>query len=94
MNAICPKCGEWKGNYDCNRCDPPIEIAFPAANSYIRHRFEFPVEQLRDWFAGQALAGFLANSKIAGLSDATVVSACWKAADAMLAARDKKADNE
>jgi hypothetical protein len=43
---------------------------------------------LRDWFAGQALAGFLANDRFkATAEDKTVALVCFNLADAMLAAR-------
>lgn len=45
---------------------------------------------LRDWFAGQALAGFLATAGDAQIVDAsyrTVAKAMYRFADAMLAAR-------
>ena len=44
---------------------------------------------LRDWFAGQALMGFLANQTTKGDADAYACDA-YKAADAMLAARSAK----
>lgn len=44
---------------------------------------------LRDWFAGQALAGMLANSSVIGNQDAELIAACYRAADALLAERDK-----
>lgn len=61
----------------------------------------FPVEQkhddgtlfyaskgmsLRDWFAGQALAGLIANTKTVG-TEADLADDSYKYADAMLAAR-------
>jgi len=44
---------------------------------------------LRDYFAGQALAGLLANSSSPGWEWATLAQGCFFAADAMLAARAK-----
>lgn len=41
---------------------------------------------LRDWFAGQALAGLLASPLTSDDSNA-VIRACYAAADAMLEAR-------
>jgi len=53
-------------------------------------RVEFP-GTLRDWFAGQALAGLCANS-IAGSHHRPSMRAeeAWQQADAMLAARESK----
>lgn len=44
---------------------------------------------LRDWFAGQALAGMCANSAWDGVSWASTTLAAYDAADAMLAERAK-----
>lgn len=50
---------------------------------------------LRDWFAGQALAGICANGhtpwspNVADIEDAEVARAAYDLADAMLAARAK-----
>lgn len=41
---------------------------------------------LRDWFAGQALAGFMSSSNLT-LSNADYAKAAYETADAMLAAR-------
>ena len=45
---------------------------------------------LRDWFAGQALIGFLSNQKrfAASSDDATLARECFSYADAMLKARE------
>ena len=43
---------------------------------------------LRDWFAGQALAGLLADSNILG-TDKWFAEAVYRYADAMLNAREK-----
>lgn len=46
---------------------------------------------LRDWFAGMALSGILNNSNaFANMSDKDVAENCYRAADAMLAARNSK----
>ena len=42
---------------------------------------------LRDWFAGQALAGIMANPNVVSIADAEVVKAAYQHADAMLDAR-------
>lgn len=44
---------------------------------------------LRDWFAGQALAGVLANAKV-DASNEKLAAASYLMADAMLAARAKE----
>ncbi len=59
---------------------------------------------LRDWFAGQALAGLMANytmlerisSRVASGDDSSRVAAsiCYQQADAMLAARSAKKQGE
>lgn len=53
---------------------------------------------LRDWFAGQALAGFLASPHRAGqeANEGSLTAAMWSydQADAMLAARGKAAARE
>ena len=51
----------------------------------------FPMA-LRDWFAGQALAGFAAKHAHGNCS--TYASDAYKAADAMIAERAKGADDE
>lgn len=42
---------------------------------------------LRDWFAGQALAGVLGNANIKESPDASIAKAVYRMADAMLEAR-------
>ena len=48
--------------------------------------------KLRDWFAGQAvsgiLAGYWANPELSGLPDETLAQQAYKAADAMIVARN------
>lgn len=51
---------------------------------------------LRDWFAGQALAGMLSNDNLINHNNefpATNIRACWVIADAMLAARNEPKQN-
>ena len=43
---------------------------------------------LRDWFAGQALAGLMQD----GWANSAVAKQAWGAADAMLAAREGRAE--
>lgn len=45
---------------------------------------------LRDWLAGQALAGFLANTNRPTAMTLDDASWCFTIADAMIAMRDKK----
>ena len=48
---------------------------------------------LRDWFAGQALSGFLSNGGTIGLTPDNLeeeVEYCWRYADLMLKERAKK----
>lgn len=48
---------------------------------------------LRDWFAGMALQGIINNDNaFANMSDRDIAENCWTAADAMLAARERKED--
>ncbi len=53
--------------------------------------YDRPGMTLRDWFAGQALAGLTANER--GILDekdaANLAPGCYKLADAMLAERDR-----
>ena len=44
---------------------------------------------LRDWFAGQALAGYMAQTVVTGEDASTVAGWCYEQADAMLAAREE-----
>lgn len=46
--------------------------------------------KLRDYFAGQALAGFLSKSEFTNESDEKFAAWCYSIADAMLAARTKE----
>ena len=46
--------------------------------------------KLRDWFAGMALQGFIANPETcSNLSHEDTAGHCYEAADAMLAERDR-----
>ncbi len=44
---------------------------------------------LRDWFAGEALCGFFANSDLTEVPTDSVATNCYAAADAMLRERAK-----
>lgn len=63
--------------------------AFPTENSAAHH----PGMSLRDWFAGQALAGLLSDASLNNCVDFEGIddyaSAAFDAADAMLEARKK-----
>lgn len=68
--------------------------AFPVLNSgynTVSKKWE-PIGpigmSLRDWFAGQALAGLMANPEYGGTAEEAAVYSL-KASDAMLAAREK-----
>ena len=62
--------------------------AFPVRWEDMAHSNSHHGMTLRDWFAGQALAGIIANE---GMFDQAIMllnsEACYKQADAMLAAR-------
>ncbi len=47
----------------------------------------WPGMTLRDWFAGQALAGIMANLNVDCIPDSRVYQAAYKHADGMLAKR-------
>ena len=49
---------------------------------------------LRDWFAGQALAGFSANQECYGWKFEQAADYAYQQADAMLAERDKEATHD
>jgi hypothetical protein len=45
---------------------------------------------LRDWFAGQALAGYIASIPIEReVPDARIAKSCYETADAMIKERDR-----
>jgi hypothetical protein len=48
-----------------------------------------PGMSLRDWFAGQALVGLLADGKFLPESDDEIGTGAYEIADAMLRARDQ-----
>lgn len=45
---------------------------------------------LRDWFAGQAMAGLCESGVEADYDEAHIAATCWRLADAILAERAKK----
>ncbi len=67
--------------------NPP---AFPSIDTSTYVKVENPGMTLRDYFAGQALAGFLAyNGTCSGYDE--IAHHAYTAADCMLAARQKEA---
>lgn len=54
-------------------------------------RWAEPGMTLRDWFAGQALAGMMADPTLTGTKESTA-RYCFECADAMLAERSKTDD--
>lgn len=64
--------------------------AFPHSidSSEVRLQFDFKGMSLRDWFAGQALSGMLADSRFSGKAE-TYAELSYELADAMLKAREK-----
>ena len=62
--------------------------AFPIPHSNEPGAYEGePGMSLRDWFAGQALAGKMSIESIEFLSREDIADRCYRQADAMLAAR-------
>ncbi len=62
---------------------PDNYSAFPSAYGECRGM------TLRDWFAGQALAGYSANEQMHSTAHEIVAHVAYNAADAMLAERSK-----
>ncbi|UNY40277.1 hypothetical protein KLEP181_gp33 [Paracoccus phage vB_PmaP_KLEP18-1] len=60
--------------------------AFPITAGYQVHATGMT---LRDWFAGQALAGISANYELGNADGETQARWAYKAADAMIAAREE-----
>lgn len=63
-----------------------VHAAFHPGVSTVRN----PGMSLRDWFAGQALAGMVANPSQPWMPWPDVVIGAYAAADAMLAARRER----
>jgi hypothetical protein len=64
--------------------------AFPQAGHTLPSgNYEWPVEgmSLRDWFAGQALAGLVFHNDYGARSDDEIANGAYAYADAMIAAR-------
>jgi len=64
---------------------PAFPVIYPDNSG--KHFATWTGMNLRDWFAGQALAGHLARASIGFRSEETVAKDMYKIADAMLAAR-------
>jgi len=63
----------------------------PAFPNNDAHGCAYSGMTLRDHFAGMALVGMINNTNaFENMSDKHVAENCWKAADAMIAARDGK----
>lgn len=73
----------------------PVEIGFGLEPGEPHQTGEtvaqFPGMTLRDWFAGQALAGLFANAKMTeqARGNADLANAAYAAADTMLVERSK-----
>ena len=63
--------------------------AFPRPNRPSLADFEDGMT-LRDWFAGQALAGILAATRV-DINEGVLAESCYLVADAMLKAREVRA---
>ena len=61
--------------------------AFPIEGGELSGLYPDPGMSLRDWFAGQALAGFSANPQWLDDSWAETAEAAYEQADAMIRAR-------
>lgn len=62
------------------------EPAFPITDATNVHHIGMT---LRDWFAGQALCGLLADTKCDGLCESEYAEQAYLCADAMMEARKK-----
>ena len=81
--------------FPCDKCERKIKTYYKGG---VCHQEEYEAEReyfgltLRDWFAGQALAGMMANPEMRG--GAKVYSAdAYETADAMLAERERSRAN-
>ena len=66
--------------------------AFPFINDHTHPTTINHGMTLRDYFAGQALAGFIAASTGRDVHSQPAARMCYQMADAMLAARERKED--
>jgi hypothetical protein len=93
------------GNMPAFPCEAQGDRPVPPEHDYLQtgiHSAKFPGMTLRDYFAGQALAGLLANSntpdQLIGLgylgAKKECAEYCYAAADAMLTARERTTDAE
>lgn len=73
--------GKWKNQSDRNDYAPNGAVVSPW------EVIELPGMSMRDWFAGQVLAGYLANAEIASANPATMARDAYTIADAMIAER-------
>lgn len=73
--------------------EPDNPPAFPSERytptGYGARRHDIPGMSLRDWFAGQALTGWVSDG-LPREPDRVVAQVCYEIADAMLAARSTK----
>jgi len=60
-----------------------------AAGAYHGNTYSFGGMSLRDWFAGQALAGLTANTDLTDTNAKITAAVAYDCADAMLDARNK-----
>lgn len=72
--------------------------AFPLGHIYRRETnmppdIGFEGMSLRDWFAGQALAGFRSQYGLAAFSHELMAARSYAAADAMIKERNKNSDD-
>ncbi|MBN9073974.1 MAG: hypothetical protein J0H34_20730 [Rhizobiales bacterium] len=71
---------------------PAFPLAYTETNAYgVEFPCTYPGMSMRDWFAGQALAGMLADPTAHSMikDDASAATFCFRQADAMLAERNK-----
>jgi hypothetical protein len=82
-------------NFPAFPCEAQGDRSVPSAHDFLQtgvHSAKFPGMSLRDWFAGQALSGQLANRYQDQCSEGQHARRAYDIADAMLAARDTPND--